>query len=84
MKQRFSDIAGRPESIDKNWACESMELEPKTMSVMGVIGMHESLLRSFAILEQVKEWLEKGVPNDVIIDLIWELEHYPETDEEGN
>jgi len=37
-------------------------------------GEHESTLRSYQILERVKEWLNRGVPADVILELIAEME----------
>jgi len=35
---------------------------------------HESVLRSFQLLQKVKEYLQEGVPNKVILDLIHEVE----------
>jgi hypothetical protein len=35
---------------------------------------HESLLRSYQLLQKVKEYLEAGVPHKVILDLIHEVE----------
>lgn len=40
----------------------------------GCKGVHESTLRAYQILERVKGWLEKGVPADVILELIREIE----------
>ncbi len=38
---------------------------------------HESVLRAFWILEKVKDWLRRGVPADVILELVAELEERP-------
>lgn len=40
----------------------------------GARGVHESCLRSYNILTQVKCYLLKNVPNDVILELIDEME----------
>ena len=37
-------------------------------------GAHESVLRAFHILEKTKEWLKKGVPDIVILELIADME----------
>jgi len=37
-------------------------------------GVHESCLRSYQILEKVKEYLVRGVPADVILELVVEAE----------
>lgn len=36
--------------------------------------LHESTLRSYQILQKVKEYLQEGVPSKVILDLISEVE----------
>ena len=36
--------------------------------------LHESLFRSYHILEKVKDYLHRKVPDDVIIELIEEME----------
>ncbi len=41
-------------------------------------GVHESVLRAFQILQRVKGFLERGVPGDVIMELIREMEDDPE------
>jgi len=40
----------------------------------GSKGVHESVLRAYNILRRVKEWLERGVPPGVILDLVSEME----------
>ena len=37
-------------------------------------GNHESLYRSYHILQLVKNWLNDGVPSKVILETIYELE----------
>ena len=41
----------------------------------GSTGVHESCVRSYQILNKVKYYLSKNVPNDIIIELIDELEN---------
>jgi len=36
--------------------------------------IHESVFRSYNLLEQVKIWLRRGVPGDVVLELIEEVE----------
>lgn len=38
---------------------------------------HESVFRSYHLLEQVKKWLALGVPHEVILGLIGEIETGP-------
>lgn len=40
----------------------------------GCIGVHESMLRSYAILQKVKELLDVGTPGSVIRELILMME----------
>lgn len=40
----------------------------------GASGVHESVLRSYHILEKAKEYLSLGVPAMVVLDLIAEME----------
>lgn len=56
---KWSTIRGRPTSI------QAHEFEG---------GVHESVLRSFQILEKVKDYLKRGVPADVILELIDEAQ----------
>jgi len=37
-------------------------------------GLHESIFRSYQILDKVKEYMARGVPYDVIYELIEEIE----------
>ena len=37
------------------------------------VDIHECHLFSFCLLERVKRWLEQGVPNEVLLELIEEL-----------
>ncbi len=41
---------------------------------------HESLLRSWHIVQKVKELCLKGVPHDVLFEIIEDLEHAPTKD----
>ena len=45
---------------------------PTTWTVNSPI--HESVLRSYQTLEKVKEWLDKGVCPDIILELIHHIE----------
>jgi hypothetical protein len=38
---------------------------------------HESIFRSYQILEKVKELLEKGTPGDVVLEIIQYIEECP-------
>lgn len=60
---RCSDIREMPTCID--------DIPPLSK------GVHESVLRAFHILEKTKEWLEKGVPDIVILELIADMEAGP-------
>ena len=40
----------------------------------GCKSVHESCLRASQILEKVKYWLKKGVPQDIILELIHDIE----------
>ena len=44
------------------------------MKIKDILEMRDSLLRSFQILEKVKHYLSRGVPGDVVLDLIGEME----------
>ena len=35
--------------------------------------IHESTLKAWNILERVKDWIKRGVPGDVILELIEEM-----------
>ncbi len=48
---------------------------PTTIVSTGGIKTHESLLRSYQILEKVKYYLENGVPANIIMELINEMEY---------
>ena len=37
--------------------------------------IHESCLRAYQILRRVKSWLQRGVPAEVILELIDEMEN---------
>lgn len=41
----------------------------------GTNGVHESVLRSCGVLDRTKDFLRRGVPADVILELIEEMEH---------
>ncbi len=38
---------------------------------------HESIMRAWNILEKVKDYLRRGVPQDVILELISDMEGKP-------
>lgn len=40
----------------------------------GAKGVHESCLRSYQILQQVKYFLKKGTPTEIVLELISEME----------
>lgn len=64
----------RFENIVKTQTCISREEVNKAL-VSGATGLHESLTRAFHILELTKEYLEKGVPPDVMLEIIKHLEN---------
>lgn len=39
--------------------------------------VHESVLRAYNILEKVKDYLRRGVPADVLLELIADMEGLP-------
>jgi hypothetical protein len=41
----------------------------------GCLGVHESTLRAFQILEKVKYYLEKDISKEMILELIKEMEN---------
>ena len=47
---------------------------PTTVQAHEEYPTHESILRSYQILERVKAWLSWDVPSDVILELIGEME----------
>ena len=54
---------------------EIAEMDTVVRSIpAGSAGVHESTLRSWHILMKVKDWLQNGVPGDVILSLIEEME----------
>lgn len=59
-----------------------IRVKPSTIKRVpkGCTGVHESILRSYQILEKVKDYLKRGVPADVILELIEEAEEYKITE----
>ena len=53
---------------------EEIRLCPTTFVFSGEHGVHESIFRSYQILELVKGYLRRGVPSDVVLEIIEELE----------
>lgn len=43
-------------------------------------GIHESVFRSYHIVEYVRELLERGVPGDVVLDILKSLQEEPPMD----
>ena len=41
---------------------------------VGSKGVHESTLRAYQILERTKDFLKRGVPQDIVLELIEEME----------
>lgn len=39
--------------------------------------VHESVMRAYHIVEKVKDYLKRGVPNDVLLELISDMEGQP-------
>jgi len=59
----------------KTSIAEIQELKTTVHSVpKDCSGIHESTLRSYQILQKVKDLLNRGTPTDVILELIWEME----------
>ena len=58
---KMLDICDMPQTIDHN--------------KVDARGIHESVFRSTQILHKTIEWLEKGVPSDVILSLIDEMQN---------
>lgn len=46
-------------------------------------GVHESCLRSYQMLEKVKEWLKEEVPHKVILELISDTMDAPDWDKDS-
>lgn len=65
----FLEIQKVPTSISRE------ELQQHVVS--GCAGVHESVLRSYQVLQQVKRLLSKGVPPDIISELIEVMESKP-------
>lgn len=63
---RLLEIAKMPTSIVK--------LQLKELASGSCTGVHESTLRSWHILERVKDYLRKDTPADVILELIAVME----------
>lgn len=57
---KWVDIAAMPQSVAE--------------VPQGYRGIHESCLRSYQLLEKVKDYLRRGVPADVLLELIAETE----------
>lgn len=43
----------------------------------GCSGVHESTLRAYHILDRTKDYLRRGVPPEVVLELIREMEEFP-------
>jgi hypothetical protein len=41
----------------------------------GAVGVHESCFRAWHLLRKTEEYLERGVPADIVLELIDEIEH---------
>ena len=63
---RVIEIAKMPTSITKPLM--------KELASGSCTGIHESMLRSWHILERVKDYLRKDTPADVILELIEVME----------
>jgi len=37
-------------------------------------GVHESCLRSWHLLEKTRDYLRRGVPSEVVLELLWEID----------
>jgi hypothetical protein len=47
-------------------------------------GIHQSVLRSYSVIEQTKNLLAAGVPGDVVLSVLYMLEKdLPEKDKDG-
>ena len=55
---------------------EEIRQTPTTITEwpVGASGIHESVLRSYQILMLTKDYLRRGVPADVLLEIIHELE----------
>lgn len=45
---------------------------------------HESLYRSYWILHQIHDWLGRGMPAEIAVEMIDALLHWPKSDEAGH
>lgn len=52
------------------------EIQTMSTTTEGKKKTHQSCLRAYQILERAKDWLKRGTPNDVVLELIYELESY--------
>ena len=73
---KIAEIIGFPRTFDR-YELKFIEGVP----IHNKQSCHESLLRGFQILQKVKDWLKRGVPADVILELVEEMEHAPEPEE---
>lgn len=48
-----------------------------TQVPLGCTGVHESCLRAYQILAKTRDYLERGVPADVLLELIDEFSQAP-------
>jgi hypothetical protein len=56
----ISEIRNRPTCVDS--------------VPVGCSGVHESTLRAYQILEKAKDFMRRGTPSDVVLELIAEME----------
>lgn len=59
---KFSEIRAQETSMDKDQLS------------YGATGWHESVLRSYHIVQKIKELLQRNTPADVILEIIEDLE----------
>lgn len=69
MEHRFDSIRRAPETLEADYL--------HTVLQGGASGVHESVTRSYRILKYAKELLAKGVPGEVVLELIDFLERDP-------
>lgn len=57
---------------------EQIRRMPTTIAAGHASPVHESILRSYHVLQQVKKWIAQGVPHGPLIELIADLESAPQ------
>lgn len=86
---KLVDIWGMPDTLKpedygyvwprlNGYTMEQLEAHAEKYGHFPASGYHESLLRSYQIVQAVKDLLARGTPGDVVLELIQQMERPPE------